>query len=162
MYSDAIYFIVLQEHSFSSVDTLELAVKTYLDSIKDDYQLNYLDALSTSLFILIDSYNYWIEEDGFAIWITSFLSVEDQQLLANRYNISYSGSNNTKVSGAEMRAWSEMARENAKNGGFAATVIDDDASGFIAGLLLSRNVPAAVTSSAVGSIVSALKNFFAQ
>ena len=156
--SSSINAVVDDYSIYSSKERLTDAVVDYLSSIENSYSKGIVDAISISLYILIDSYDYWIEQDGFARWAQEFLEEEDIKALMEKYNLPDINLS-TKASGAEMRAWSEMARADATAGGFLADCIDNDANGFIGGWILGRiNVTAGLASAAWSSISSYFKN----
>lgn len=142
---------------YSSKDKLKAAIANYLSSIENVYPKEIIDVVSISLYILLDSYDYWIEQDGFARWGQEFLSEDELNALVEQYNLP--DISNTTKSGAEMRAWSEMARADAAAGGFLADCIDSDANGFIGGLVLGKFIiQAGLASAAWSSCSTYLKN----
>lgn len=132
-YESAIDSLLGNRENLKSSVQLESAIAALINSPE------FISAAGTNsefiivgLYVLLDSYKYWVEDGGFAEWITTLYSYEDQVRIASEmgFSIPLDGLADTKGSGAEMRAWSRMAQQDVENGGVLANCIGSDSWGF--------------------------------
>lgn len=109
---------IVTDESFSSFDSFSEFVLSSMEDIeKIDILNEYHEFTELALYILIDSYDYWINQEKFAEWVTTICSSELQYQIALKIGHPELV-NATKVSGAGMRAWAEVCKTNdeATNG----------------------------------------------
>lgn len=116
---------------------LEMAVSDKINSVSSIPVLcDYPELTELSLFILLDSYKYWFVDDNFGLWVTNLCTEEQQRAIAAALGYPDYNPQETKGSGTEMRAWSEMAQNlDANSGGFLSHAIQSDAYGTVGALV---------------------------
>lgn len=123
------YFLeeIVSDESFASLESFTEFVISSIERIDDiDILKEYPEFTKLALYILIDSYDYWINQDKFAEWVTTICTPEQQyQIACALGHPELVGS--TRSSGAEMRAWAEMCKSNdeATNGFLSAAIKSD-------------------------------------
>lgn len=129
-YADALDIFleeIVSDESFASLESFTEFVISSIERIDDiDILKEYPEFTKLALYILIDSYDYWINQDKFAEWVTTICTPEQQyQIACALGHPELVGS--TRSSGAEMRAWAEMCKSNdeATNGFLSAAIKSD-------------------------------------
>ena len=152
-YIDEIYPIVTSD--LSSYSTLCKNVRKYMDAAKfNKIEPEYRFLINVSLLILIDSYNYWIENDGLYNWVHTIYTEQDREYIYKVMNVPNEFCP-TKSPG-DMMIWRDIARRDAENGGFVGNILYSDVTGFITSMFYLFNPIGGVISYTSSSILAAI------
>lgn len=121
---------IVSDNSFSSFDCFSELVLSSMERISNNSILNeYHEFTELALYILIDSYDYWINQEKFAEWVTTICTKEQQYQIALAIGHPELVST-TKSSGADMRAWADMCKSNDEaTNGLLSNAIKSDSWG---------------------------------
>jgi len=121
---------IVSNQSFSSFANFSDFVLSSMDLIDNNCLLNeYHDFTELALYVLLDSYDYWINQEKFAEWVTTICTPEQQYQIALAIGHPELV-NTTQSSGAEMRAWAEMCKSNdEETNGLLSRAVKSDAWG---------------------------------
>lgn len=128
------YYFPIICSDLSSYSAIQSKIDYYLFD-NNNLSIEYRFHTQLAFLIFLDSYDYWIENNGLYKWVHKIYRTEDKKTIYKILNIPEAiSSDPVKHSPGDRMIWSDIAKRDAQNGGFVFKVSKNDLYGFFTAL----------------------------